>query len=514
MKKLFAILLTAIVFLIHFSLTIEATVGPFAEERRVIVDGEAFVVWGVFEDMTQSLFRLEDMAYILNGTPAQFNIRQIDDDRFSYWIVRGEPYTPTGNEFRPISSQVRWSIPWFVGEHFGSVTVGVDGTDEPETAIRIFSRGDEDGHYFPIERLGTLLGFSVDWWHILGINDYYVENANYVISTGTATPATLPIKSIEFLELMLNLSGHWVDNVHFISPVIDESVVWPVELHFSPGGGISNYDAPWTTVAPIRQNTEGPRLWYPLSMRHLEEGIVELTVTGPATIPWFMHSEYTPAPYLPQRIIVDTSAENIDELIYYIGDEAFHMLRVSQLPDEKLQNSRRYHVELTEDGSIRLQYVLGNMYWTHGFSIYRSQVQGDPGKGVFSQEMRASSVGDRSLFEFIDTSVDYGNVYYYSLWIRNREIQFADEQWQIRVSTQGNTYIYGEETTAEIEPLEVQGSEEVYPPTSALSSNRLLWVALSALLVAIAVVICAIRMKAIKRGAKREETNVKPKIPH
>ena len=440
-RKLFAALLSAIIFLSCVPITARATVGPLLGEQRVIVDGVPFMMWGVFEDATLSHFRLRDVAYILNGTPAQFNIREIDDDRFDYWIVRGEPYTPTGDEFRPISGYEEQGILWFDGGLFGHATVGVDGTDEPETAISLFARGDEDGFYFPVSDLALLLGFSLDWsrtgYFVHEFHDYYVENADYVISTGVSTPAVLSIKSIEFLELMMNLSGHWVDNVHFVSPVIDESVVWPVELHFSHDGqGISNFS--WTTVAPIRRDSGGRAgLWYPLSMRYLEDGLVELAVIGPPVGEWNRVSPgYTFVDYLPQRIIVDTSGEYIDELIYYIEDVAHHMVRVAGR-----QRPRRYHIEPAEDGGIRIRYVLGrNPFgaFTSEFRIYRSQVQGEPGMPVFSQE----DVGfvdpyDRMLFEFIDTTVERGNVYYYSLWTLaiwgHDEIKFADDTWQIRV---------------------------------------------------------------------------------
>jgi len=504
MKKLFAAILAAVIFLLCFQLPLHATVGPFAGAQRVYVDGKPFEVWGVFDDTTFSNFRLQDMAYMLNGTPAQFNIRKIDDDRFDYWIVRGEPYTPTGDELRPIEGyrdEYMGGMLWFDGGFFGYATIGVDGVDEPETAISLFVRGDEDSFYFPIMHLAFLLGFSMDWsrtgYFVHDFHDYYVENTDYVFSTEVNSPAILPTKSIEFLELMMHLSGHWVDNAHFVSPVIDESVVWPVELHFSPDGhGINNIS--WSTVAPMRPwASERWQLWYPLSIQYFEAEVVELTVTGAATSAWnsFL-TGYTPADYFPQRIIINTSGEYIDELIYYIGDVAYHMVRA-----DGRHSNRRYYAEPAGDNGIRLLYVLGRntfFFSSDGFQIYRSQVQGEQGTSVFSQA--EISFDDRILFEFVDTTVERGNIYYYSLWRidtwgGHNSIQFADEQWQIRVDVNA---LLGEEECVEVEISEDVEGEYVYIPILEETQQRNRWALPVVLLVAVVLVAFLLKRKPYK----------------
>ena len=165
-KRLFAALLATMMFFTCVPFSIQATVGPFAEIRRVIVDGTLFEPWGVFEDYSLSCFRLEDMAYILKDTSARFNIRETDDERINFWIVRGENYTSTGDELRPISffaEESEMMVQWFAGDFFGNVNVGVDGKDEPETVIALCARGDEDGFYFRVEDLAVLFGFSIEW---------------------------------------------------------------------------------------------------------------------------------------------------------------------------------------------------------------------------------------------------------------------------------------------------------------------------------------------------------------
>jgi len=43
-------------------------------------------------------FQLRDIAYILNGTSTQFDIRKPLDEYLHFWINIGVAYTPIGNE--------------------------------------------------------------------------------------------------------------------------------------------------------------------------------------------------------------------------------------------------------------------------------------------------------------------------------------------------------------------------------------------------------------------------------
>ncbi|MCL2388673.1 MAG: hypothetical protein FWC89_14170, partial [Defluviitaleaceae bacterium] len=111
MKKFMVVVVLFAMLFAYNSMQTHATVGPLTEELRILADGESFTLWAVGNDTGISAFRLEDIAYILNGTPAQFNLRPAPDG-FHYWIVRGEAYTPTGQEFRPVYYTISQGTMW------------------------------------------------------------------------------------------------------------------------------------------------------------------------------------------------------------------------------------------------------------------------------------------------------------------------------------------------------------------------------------------------------------------
>jgi len=429
MKKLLIAMVLTLAF--FAPVPVNATVGPLIGELAVVVDGETFYVWGVFMDYSTSRFRMRDMAYILNGTPAQFNIRETDDNRFDYWIVRGEQYVPTGNELKPIDALYchyccgSFADPfWFCGDfYFISAVVGVDGEDAPHTAIMLTAAECHEGEFFIcIFEFARLLGFSVDWnqsYFWLMIFDFYIEDADYVIST-TGEHSVLHNKPIEFLQLMLNLSGHWVDAIHFESTTIDESVAWPVELHFNERGqGVRSFG--WNTLVPLRRGT---LYWYPVSIQEIDGGYAEIMITD------------------RRRIVVDMSGLT-NELTYYIDNVPHHMIRRTEYTARRLF----YQVDPIEGGGVRLRYLLGRTFGAgEGFTIYRSQVPGGRGVPIFSQ-LRVERHHDREfidpwryhnqvLFEFIDTDVSYG-VHYYTFytnpWRNYSVIEYGGVPWQIRV---------------------------------------------------------------------------------
>lgn len=499
MKKLLIVMVLALAVLVP--IPVRATTGPFASRLAVVVDGETFHVWGVYMDYSLSRFRLRDMAYILNGTPAQFNIRETDNGRFDYWIIRGEPYVPTGNEFRPVDTvgiQGYRNGLWFPG-HFYDIRaiVGLDGTDVPATAVLLVAaKCNADEIFICITELAQVLGFSMDWSSTLYFFhmtlDFFVEGVDYVIST-TGERADFPDNPIEFLRLMLDLSGHWVDIAHFESTVIDESVVWPTELHFHiHGEGISNYN--WvTTVSPLNR---GAPSWYPVSSRELEGGYAEFTITD-------------------SRRIVVYMREHVDELTYYIENVPHRMIRLT----ENTRLRQFYQAEAAEGGGIRLRYLLGIMFSLgDGFTIYRSQVPGVRGDPVYSRERvpfrRDVEFIDhwrydyRVLFEFIDTDVSYG-VYYYMFSRTTRSgdslINYGDEPWQIRVDV-GALLRQEAEGTGETEAAEENGipsptgEPEEPENTEESSGGLLLWILLPAFVIVAGVIVwVAARLINIKR---------------
>lgn len=96
--------------------------------------------------------KLRDIAYLLNGSPAQFSVE---------WdgcvnLKTGEPYRENGSEMSTLFSGDRAYMP------FSSVTL-VDG--EKVDLDGIILQDDEGGaySYYKLRDLGSALGFAVDW---------------------------------------------------------------------------------------------------------------------------------------------------------------------------------------------------------------------------------------------------------------------------------------------------------------------------------------------------------------
>ena len=116
----------------------------------VLVNGaeyefEAYTIWGY------NHFRLRDLAYVLNGTEAQFDIT-FDVATNTAYILRGQPYTPVGGEMTgralanphaPLRSETRFVI---------------DGEAVDATAYNI-----EGNNFFRLRDVAAALDFFVDW---------------------------------------------------------------------------------------------------------------------------------------------------------------------------------------------------------------------------------------------------------------------------------------------------------------------------------------------------------------
>lgn len=424
-KKLkFTFAVAVITLLLCLSGIVRATHGYGSSAFTVMVDDEFYELWAYSDGVLS--FRLQDMAYMLNGTPAQFDIRTPPDDRWDFWIVRGAPYTPQGTElsldFEP-RYVVFGSYGFISGDGFdscprGTVIVGVDGDNEPATAIAVEVIEDPDGTFFDVWSLASLLGISMHW------DGYYYLFSGMVFKTDTLAQPVLPIMAPELVDMLLRVGGHWVDYVHFYSQVIDESVVWPMGFQLSTAG-FTDINA---LLAPIqaRQNTTW---WYPVSMRSLEDGYVELTIdiTAQPRLPWdtlipFVEDIYDPpgdiTGFYNHRIIFDASKEHIEEITYFIGETQFAMRRNDWRYGQA--DPRRYTVGPAEDGGIVLRYVWGSRDYPfiadYEIRIYRSTVHGERGELVERLQNLNPHDRDRLLFEFVDTTVEYGKVYYYSIY--------------------------------------------------------------------------------------------------
>ncbi|MCL2225415.1 MAG: hypothetical protein FWB96_10670 [Defluviitaleaceae bacterium] len=429
MKKLFCVFMLVIILLMP--LAVRATVGPLVQEAVVFLDDEIFTIWGVGDDVAVSFVRLRDLAYILNGTPAQFNFAESHEENISYRIFRGEPYIPQGNELLPIEYYHEEGGPrWFAAGGMYNVKIGVDGGNSPETVILFNVYGDGYDYFFPLGRMGTLLGYSLEWsrvgYWMHSLYDFYVEGATYVISTVGREPAVLPVQTAEFLQLMERLAGHWVDDTHFYGEVIDESVVFPRELFiFLEGYGVT-FES-WDSVAPIHRAAVTP-WWarYRVAKRSLGDGLLELMLADTAESPWHFTpddaDEFPNLPYLTERrIILDPAQEEIAEIFFFDSGEKIRMVRAYHSRDL----APRYTLEMNTDGHIVIRYVLGQgaLRWGRTLMISRAVRRDYLGELLLYQEDFYPD--DRAVFEFTDTTAQRGHTYYYlvrrswvSEWVR------------------------------------------------------------------------------------------------
>lgn len=422
-----------------------ATWGVFSTHRAVLVGGRLFALGGYSGDDGRLNFRLEDVAYILNGTTAQFNIVSPPDDRWDFWIVRGEGYTPTGHELAPIPPRhaVMGSYGFAGGEGLAAdfeqlVVVGVDtvpGSNVPAFTVVLHIIEDEDGQYFSLFELGDLLGFVV-------------ESSWYEVRLALDPEHSRPIQvlPVEVVTLLSQISGHWVHDVHFYGDVIDETVIWPVEFYLCQTGFrvFSN----WPT-GPMRIGEYPTNYFFQVDMAYLDNGLVEITINPNVQVfpwqisfPWDMpvpeniYATHDVSHLANYRIVVDTTQPTIEVLTLYIGDTTYTMVR----QDWRIRDARRHTVSATPEGYITLRYVLGNgavgIWDLEGIHIYRSREFNQRGELIYIH--RDVDPLDRILFEFTDTTAVHGHVYYYQL--TRAHSTFSSTLWvagqsQIRVDT-------------------------------------------------------------------------------
>ena len=478
MKKKIGVIGVALAAILIFAyFPASATQGGGSGIITVHVNGSIFELWGYEIDGSNGThLRLQDIAYILNDTPAQFDIRTPYDNRWDFWIVRNEPFTPTGTELET-SFEPRYMVIGsygfaggygFDGNPFQTIMLGVDGDTAPATTIAVTIIRDGDGGFFRLDDLAYLLGFSYSQnWGMGGPIIRYVDN---IIITDPLMPAQISVKSPEFISLMLRLSGAWLDQAHFYSPVIDESVVWPVGFDLSQHGFANRI---WTTTAPMRRIHQVMPwgTWYPISMRYLENGLVELTIDQPEQShrAWNLHTwrgMEEPleggARFYNHRIVVDTRQDEITEITYYIDDVSHTMVR-----HDWSRNAVRHYAEPYEGGGIRVRYVTNPGAFASNdadIRVYRSttpmiDASHPTGELIFHQY--GLDIYDRILFEFIDTTAEFGMVYYYTLWRTSFfgshfHVQTAGWRQAIRVNVN--------EILGEPEPLEYEEEPEVTEP--------------------------------------------------
>ena len=123
-KAIMAMFLAAVILIVHAPTEVRATHWIFAMPTTVVVNGESLELWGYGDSSPPSSFRLRDIAYVLNGTAAQFNVQQLDSQLSRNVLIElGMPYRPTGTEMRPILEER-----YFLAGSYGLI----DGTESIE----------------------------------------------------------------------------------------------------------------------------------------------------------------------------------------------------------------------------------------------------------------------------------------------------------------------------------------------------------------------------------------------
>jgi len=408
MGKLLRGLLALTVVLILFPVNAMATApDEIAARQAVVIIGEnqTFEIWGYhgtdhYGNIPWYSYRLHDIAYILNNTPWQFNIRELQDDRRDYWIVPGEPFVPDGTQLQPVLSDryaLIYSSRFLHGYGFDSdprraIVLGIGGDNAPATAVSITVVYDEGDTFFLLCELGELLGFYITRERIW-VDGFHIP---YLTINPLDKVADLPVQTPEFVDILNRISGHWVDRQYLESADIDESTVWPAELVIIKQGAVHGLTTPWILIGPMHHSSY-PRDYFALHKNVLECGLVELLADN-------------------ARITVDASTLEINEITYYINGMPHTMVRFDWERIVWYGVERRYSAEPYENGGIRLLYLLRHhslSSQTTELRFYRSTTQGERGTLIYSRSPITPT--DRILFEFIDTMAEMGQIYYYSI---------------------------------------------------------------------------------------------------
>ncbi|NCE63791.1 hypothetical protein D1159_04150 [Pseudoflavonifractor sp. 524-17] len=148
----------------------------YAATQTVQVDGKAveFQAYALKDEKgnATNYVKLRDVAYVLNGTSAQFNVGW--DGAIN--ILPGQGYTAAGGEMQtPFSGDRSYTT--------SAAETRVNGSAVKLEAIEL--KDDKGGAYtyYKLRDLGTALGFKVDWSAQRGI---FIETGGAAQSTGDA----------------------------------------------------------------------------------------------------------------------------------------------------------------------------------------------------------------------------------------------------------------------------------------------------------------------------------------
>ncbi|MCI8304780.1 MAG: hypothetical protein HFF52_09165 [Lawsonibacter sp.] len=152
-----------------YTLTVPGSVTPdptpedvaYAVDQSIEIDGEpvAFQTYALVDENGNgtNYVKLRDIAFVLKGTGAQFDVTGFDSATGSISLATGQAYTVAGGEM---------STP-FAGENrpyqAGKLPLNIDGTVKELEAIALADDAGNGYNYFKLRDLGAALGFNVGW---------------------------------------------------------------------------------------------------------------------------------------------------------------------------------------------------------------------------------------------------------------------------------------------------------------------------------------------------------------
>lgn len=152
----------------------------YAATQTVLVDGEPveFQAYALKDEAGNdtNYVKLRDVAYVLNGTPAQFEVGWKSEAGGWVTVTTGTAYTPNGSEMSTPFSGDRPYTP------AGSILV-----DQQPAGLDAFFLFDDQGGgyiYYKLRDLGYTLGFTVDWSQETGVT---IQTGKEAAGTGEET---------------------------------------------------------------------------------------------------------------------------------------------------------------------------------------------------------------------------------------------------------------------------------------------------------------------------------------
>ena len=162
MKKRFLAVLLALTLILSVVPFASASDIAYASTQSILIDGEAVELQAyALKDENgypTNYVKLRDVAYLLNGTAAQFEVSW----NGAVNIITGQSYTANGSEMStPYSGDRAYTVP--------TSSTKVNGDESALNAIMIFDDNGGGYTYYKLRDLGNALGFIVDWTAETGI---------------------------------------------------------------------------------------------------------------------------------------------------------------------------------------------------------------------------------------------------------------------------------------------------------------------------------------------------------